>query len=436
MPKNVFVVAPDEIHWEELSTVAGVGETVQVHPLLDVKDVVHVERIDVEHLLDKARRELDAFAGSVDGIIAQWDFPTTMLVPILCQERGLRSPSLAAVVRCGHKYWSRVAQRDAIPEHTPRFQLVDPFDDGIVDRMELEHPFWMKPVKAFSSQLGFKIESREDMEHALRETREQIERLAQPFDRLLKQAEVPEEYRVLGGAYCIAEEYLGGLELAHEGYVQDGEVVIHGTLDMVRENEVFTRFVWPSEAPDAVLARMEDATRQLMQHIGYDDGCFNVEYFWDRETDRLTIIEVNPRISQSHSPMCMLVDGRSNHEVAIDVALGRRPMFDPKRGSCAVAAKFLERTRRDSIVRRTPTRMEITGLKAKYPTARVEVEVEEGQRLSELLDQDAYSFKYANVYMGASDREELLREHEALLSELPIELEPVDEAAEREATAP
>ncbi|HJL18553.1 MAG TPA: ATP-grasp domain-containing protein [Sandaracinaceae bacterium LLY-WYZ-13_1] len=426
--KNIFVVAPDEVHWEELQTVSGVGETIQVHPLLRPSDVVHVEDLRVKELLAKARAELDAFGGSVDGIIAQWDFPTTMLVPILCRERGLRSPTLDAVVRCGHKYWSRVAQRKAIPAHTPKFQLIDPFDETVGDRLELEYPFWMKPVKAFSSQLGFRIGSREDLEDAMAKTREEIERLAAPFDRILQEAEVGDEIRAIGGAYCIAEQYLSGLEVAHEGYVQDGEVVFHGTLDMIREEEVFTHFLWPSSKPDAVIERMEDATRELLTSIGFDDGCFNAEYFWDPDTNDLFIIEVNPRMSQSHAPLAMLVDGCSNHEIAIDIALARRPNFDPNRGRYAVAGKFLERVRQDGVVKRVPTEVELADLRSRFPSSTICVEVDEGQRLSELLDQDAYSYKYAEVYMGAENREKLLEQHQALLESIPFEIEPVTSA--------
>lgn len=422
MTKNVFVVAPEDVHWSELQTVAGVGDWLQVHPLLSSDDVVHVERIDVRAVLDKARAQLDAFQGTVDGIIAQWDFPTTMLVPILCNERGLPSPKLEAVVRCGHKYWSRVAQRDSIGEMTPRFTLVDPFSDTAADDIDLEFPFWMKPVKAFASQLGFAIHDRAELEDALEKTRAQIRRLAEPYDEILEAAGVPDEIRALGGMYCIAEELLSGVQIAHEGFVLDGDVVFHGTLDMEREHNAFTRFIWPSQKPDTVITRMEDATRKLLKHIGYDNGCFNAEFVWDPETDRLAFIEVNPRISQSHSPMCMWVDGRSNHEVAIDVALGREPLYDPGSGEYEVAAKFMEHVAQDGRVARVPSESEVEELQARFAPAIIQVLVEPGEKLSEMLDQDAYSFCYADVYMAAHSRDELFRKHDALLDSLTFEV--------------
>lgn len=420
--KNVFVVAPDELHWAELTTVAGVGEEIAIHPLLDADEVVHTPEIDAEMLLANARAQLDAFRGPVDAIIAQWDFPTTMIVPILCQERGLRSPSIDAVVRCGHKYWSRVAQRDAIGEMTPAFTLIDPMSPDAADTIDLPFPFWMKPVKSFASQLGFAIHNRAELDAALKTTREEIARLAGPYDDLARIAGVPDEVRAIGGMYCIAEELLVGVQVAHEGFVQGGEVVFHGTLDMEREDNAFTRFVWPSQKPDSVIERMEDATRRLLTHIGYDDGCFNAEFLWDPETDRLSFIEVNPRISQSHSPMCVWVDGRSNHEVAIDVALGREPLFDPGAGDYAVAAKFMEHVPRDGVVERAPEPDELAALEGRYRPAIIQMLAEPGQRLSELLEHDAYSYCYADVYMAAHSREELLKRHDALVSNLPFEV--------------
>lgn len=421
-PVNVFVVAPSEMHWRALRTVHGAGTEVRFHPLLRVEDVIHAEEIDVKTLLDDAHAELDRFEGSVDAIITHWDFPASILVPLLCRERGLRSPSIESVLSCGHKYWSRVRQHEAIPELTPRFALVDPFADDAKD-VELAFPFWLKPVQSFASHLGFRIDDEDDLDEALKTTRDELCRLARPFDRLLAQAGVDGELRAVGGSHCIAEEYLTGVEIAHEGHVKAGEHVVHGTLDMEREDDVFTRFVWPSSAPREVLAEMEDAARRFLAHVGFDDGCYNAEFFWDEAKDRLAMIEVNPRISQSHSYLCMLVDGVSNHEVAVDVALGRPTRFTPGAGRYGVAGKFMERARHDGIVRRVPDEAELERLRARFPSAWIDVDIQPGQRLSELADQDAYSYLLAEVYLGAADRDELLRVHDELVGALSIEIE-------------
>jgi len=423
---HVHVMAPDPQHWDALEAVAEASGDVRVHALLAMDDVVHVDSLDARAVLAEAEAKV-AEAGPVDAIVAQWDFPTTLLVPLLCRARGLRSPSVEAVIRCSHKYWSRVAQREAIPELTPVFERVDPFADDAADSVGLEAPFWLKPVKGFSALLGFRIDGRDDLDEALSVIRDEVDRIGEPFDVLLEEAGVDRTLRSVGGQECIAEAYLSGIEVAHEGYVQDGEVRYHGTLEMVRERECFTRLLWPAMVPSSVLERMADATARFLKHIGYDDGCFNAEYFWDPGTDELKIIEVNPRISQSHVPLAMLRDGMSNHQVAFDVGLGRRPTFAPGGGTVPLAAKFYERVPfQEGRVTRVPTSSELEAICAEFPTATVVMAVEEGDELSDLVDQTPHTSTLFELYMGAADESELLDRHARLIRSFPLEVDGVD----------
>jgi xanthine dehydrogenase YagR molybdenum-binding subunit len=76
------------------------------HPLLTIDDLQYGEEIPVVELLDKAKRQLDEFTGSVDALIGFWDFPLSTMVPLLCRYSGTSCPSLEAVVKCEHKYWA------------------------------------------------------------------------------------------------------------------------------------------------------------------------------------------------------------------------------------------------------------------------------------------------------------------------------------------
>ena len=64
------------------------------------------------------------FDGRIDAIVGYWDFPVSTLVPILGERYGIRSTSLESVVKCEHKYWSRLEQQKVIDRH-PRFGRVD-----------------------------------------------------------------------------------------------------------------------------------------------------------------------------------------------------------------------------------------------------------------------------------------------------------------------
>jgi len=77
-------------------------------------------------------------------------------------------------VTCEHKYWSRVEQAASVPEVVPAFAGFDPFDDNALESIDLEYPFWIKPVKSHSSQLGFMIENAEQFHEAIPDIREKI----------------------------------------------------------------------------------------------------------------------------------------------------------------------------------------------------------------------------------------------------------------------
>lgn len=421
---NVFVLALDEFHRKELETVE-CAVPCEFHGLLSPDDLVHSEEFSLKKILDDARAELEAFEGSVDAILTHWDFPMSVVAPILCAERDLRSPTLESVLRCSDKYWSRLEQSKAIPEFTPRFTAVDPFAVSSLNDIDLDPPFWLKPVAAFASQLGFKIEDEEDLKHALQEIRDGIDRIGDPFEDVLDRAQIPDEVQRVGGKHCIAEEYMTGIELAHEGAVFDGEVSIHGAIDMVRTEEVFTRYEYPSTAPEEILEQMEDATSRLLGAIEFDQGCYNVEFFWRTTDDRLSIIEVNPRISQSHAYLFEKVDGRSNHQVAVDVALGRRPTLPSDKGRYARAAKFLHSRRGDGFVERVPDERDIERAKQVAPDAEIFIVAEQGAQLSELADQDAYSFNLAEICVAANDQMELLERYEAVVDALDFRISPV-----------
>lgn len=66
-------------------------------------------------------------------------------------------PANLFVLGCEHKYWSRLQQRQVAPEYVPMFEAVDPFNDAAMDAIGVDTPFWIKPVKSFSSHLGFRV---------------------------------------------------------------------------------------------------------------------------------------------------------------------------------------------------------------------------------------------------------------------------------------
>jgi len=427
--RNVFVMGLDDFHREDLESIPE-ADRFAFHALLRSEEVVSLESYDIEGILDAARQVLDGFEGRVDAILGHWDFPVAALVPILCRERGLRSPRLESVLRCMHKYWSRVEQQKSAPESTPDFCAIDPFAERPFDGLRIDYPFWVKPVIGYSSMLGFRVNDRKDFDRAIERAREKIRRLGGPFETVLGKAEIPKELEGLHGSCMIAEKLIGGVEIAPEGYVQNGRFHAHGVIDMVRgkNRKSFQRYEYPSHARREVQDRVIDVAERVLAQIGFDDGCFNMEFFWDEDEDRLWVIEINPRISQSHSKLFEKVDGKSNHEVAVHVALGDEPYFEHGSGPFRHAAKFLYRRydKSDAVVKSVPGEDDLARLRERQPETVVKITLREGMRLSELIEQDPYTYILAELVIGADGAEELVAKYEDARELLPFELEPCE----------
>ncbi|WP_153398256.1 ATP-grasp domain-containing protein [Ornithinicoccus halotolerans] len=425
--RNVFVLGLTDLHRRELECMRG-AEEFTFHGLLDFERLVLQTDYDIDDLLEQARAELAEFQQSgatVDAIVSHWDFPSSVMAPILASEHGIPAPSLVSMLKCEHKYWSRLEQRASVPEVVPGFTAFDPFAEDVRGQIDLPFPFWVKPVKAHSSALGFMVTDEESLAKAVAEIRAEITDLGDAFNQVLARVDLPEELHGAGGNSCLAEQVMTGIQAAPEGTVSGGQFHVHGMFDMLKDpaGESIARLDYPAATvPQEVQQRMVDTAERFLRHIGYDDGAFNVEYMWDQETDKLWLIEVNTRISQSHSELFLLVDGSTNHEVAIDVALGRRPALPSREGRYEVAAKCAIMHHSDGVVTRVPGEEEFARVDERFPGTRVSLQVEPGDRLSELPHQDEYNYILGSVYLGADSHEGITERFEQVTAMLPIDI--------------
>ncbi len=430
--KNVFVFGLNAFNRDMLTSIGG-AEDIQFHKLLDLNELVERDRYPIEEILEHSRDRLRRFPGPVDGIIHYIDFPVSTMVPILAEEFGLPSAPLKAVLTCEHKYWSRIEQAGVIPDCVPPFAAFDPFDDEALSRLERDvgYPFWVKPIKSFSSYLGFRIGSAQDFHEAMAQMRAEIARFAEPFDYLLDQVGRPPAVADIGGGHCIAEGIIGGRQCTLEGYGYGGEIEVYGAIDSIRHanRSSFGRYQYPSTLPKRVKRRMIEATRRFMSHIGYDNAPFNVEWFWDRQNDRIWLLEVNTRISESHCDLFEKVDGTSSHEVAVDLALGQRPEFTLGAGEHRMAGKFLWRVYDDGVVTRAPSASEVAAVEQALPGTKIQILAREGARLSELMDQDSYTYCLALLFIGGDNQRDILDKYRQAQSMLPFEFNRIDVAA-------
>ncbi len=422
MARQFFVFGLAPLHREYLNAVRG-AEQFHWHKLFTDDEIVWFPERPMAQLLDDAEQQVSAYNGELAGIINHWDFPSSTLHPILCRQHGLRSADLLAVLKCEHKYWSRLEQRAALPDWIPDFCPVDPFADDPLGQLQFGFPFWLKPVVSHSSQLGFRVEDEAGFHRAIGIIRGEIRQLGELLNYALDRVDIPPEVGSVDGNWCLAEKLLSGKQCGIEGTMINGRYRVHGIVDTVKDsrNQSFTRYEYPSVWPDYAQEKICAAGERLLRQIGFDNSAFGIEFFWDPATDSFRVLEINTRISQSHSDQFVKVHGVSNHEAALDVALDRVTDFSILQGPFRCAAKFMLRRYHDTVVTRVPPEAEIRALEASIPGCRIHPIVEEGQQLSDLPGQDSYSYEIADICLGAQDQDELLETYRKLAGQLRFE---------------
>ncbi|MFW6081994.1 MAG: ATP-grasp domain-containing protein [Desulfosalsimonas sp.] len=430
-PKNVFLIGLDDTDLARLQSIKN-AERYAFHGVLDPAEVLETYDFPVEDMLARAETQLRRWekesGKTIDGIGAYLDFPVSTMLPVLCARLNKRGPRLESLLKCEHKYWSRMVQKEVIPRHIPDFCPFDPFDDKAFDHIDLQTPFWIKPVKACGSMLGFYIENREQFEDAVSQIRSRIRLISEPFNYILRQAELPPEINDMGGHFFLAESIIRGWQCTLEGYILDGDIRMLGFVDSLRyENGIsFFRYEYPSVLPDNIQNDMIEITRKVITRTGLDNSAFNVEFYWNIEQDAIWLLEINPRVSQSHSYIFEKVDGQSNQQITVQVACGEKPDFPRRQGEFGCAAKFFWRIfSADAMVTRVPGEQEIKKVQKLYPGTVIHPQVRAGMKLSDLLEQDSYSYAICHIFIGGGDRKELLDKYMHCMEMLPFEFAPL-----------
>ncbi len=424
--KQVFIIGLDEFNLKKLNNLPE-GSDCEFHSALDISEIRNVKKYDMEKLVNLCFERIDNH-GKIDAIASYYDFPGTVLVPVIAQKYNLPGASLESVLKCEHKFWSRIEQQKVIPDHIPMFRAFDPFDNESYDKLEMIPPFWIKPNKSFRSFLAFRISSEPDYYENLKTIQKHIHFMTEPFQKLMQMYDIPEEVSEMKET-CIAETMISGHQCTLEGYVYNGNVVSYGIVDSLREENrsSFSRYEYPSVLPQEIQFRMADVTRRALQQIGMDNSAFNVEFFYNQTADEVYLLEINPRISQAHTDIFEKVHGISHHSVMLNLALGRKPQTLYYNGEFNKAAHFMLRTFESGLIKKVPTKNEINILKKFVPGLEVKIPVKDGTHTSEMQGQDSYSFELANVFIGGRDQAELVEKYNKCLEGMTFDID-YDEA--------
>lgn len=421
VPENIFILGLDEGNLELLRRLPG-AQDYRFHALLDLEEL-RIGFADYRESLEHAAERLEAFEGSIDAITGYWDFPVTSLAPVLCERYGLPHSSLESIVKCEHKYWSRLEQSQVIDEY-PRFGLLDPFGEATLPP-GLSYPVWLKPIKSASSKLAFKVDNQNELRDAVARVRDEIGDIGGPFEAVLERVALPPHIAEAGARACIVEEAVSGAQVTVEGYRYHHEPHVYGVIDSIPypDSSSFLRYQYPSTLPQHLIDRVSDLAKRIVKRMGLRSTTFDIEFFVDTGTERVWVLEVNPRLSQSHAALFDHVDGVANHHCMVSLALGKDPRMPHRQGRYATAAKYFLRHFTDGVVRRVPTAEEIELIEHRIPGTTVDVVTEQGARLSRQYAKDSYSYELANIHIGADSQEELAHKYERCVAALPFEID-------------
>jgi hypothetical protein len=266
------------------------------------------------------------------GVVSQHEQFGALAAALVAESLGLPGTRPEAILAAQHKLHARRVLERVAPEANLRFQpLPAGYGDDIPDGLPL--PAFVKPVKAAFSVLARAVHDRADLQaHTRFGWRELwvIRHLVEPFERVARQR-LPEA----GTAHAMLLEELlppGLPQYNLDGWVFQGRAHALGVVDaiMYPGTQAFMRWEYPSRAGATVQARALDVAQRFLSAIGFTHGLFNMEFFHDPSTDRLTVIEFNPRMASQFSDLYLRVQGADPHAMALALATGQDPADLPR----------------------------------------------------------------------------------------------------------
>ena len=390
----------------------------------------HAPGFDAVRFLHETIRAIERRRDRYRAVVGFDDFPACVVGCLVAETFGFPAPSFESLYLCQHKYYSRMAQREAVPEAIPRFHILDLARDPAPADLPMPLPVFVKPVKSYLSILARRIDTFADLVRAVDEARRRLPPITTLFDGLVAASHLDPRLRTIPSAALLVEEPLSGHQVTLDGYVCGGQVVPLGVVDsiFVPGTPSFERFEYPSRIPAGVQDRMARIAERCIAAIGLDRTLFNAEFFYRPEDDAIRLIEINGRMASQFAPLYLMVDGLDMYAMQLDLALGGDPraagVWAPERRRGKVAASFVLRRFENGIVHRVPEAEDLDRFSRRFPEAFVEVLVSRGERLSDEL-QDDYSYRYALVDLCATDQSTLFQKFDEAKTLLPFAFEPI-----------
>jgi biotin carboxylase len=357
-----------------------------------------------------ARQARRALRERWQGVLSHHEQFGALAAALVAERTGLRGPKPQAVIACQHKLHARQLLQRVAPEACPWFTGLDAAYGADIPE-GLRYPCFVKPVKAAFSVLARRVDSRDELQRFTRFGRRElwvIRRLVEPFEREARKC-LPVE---AGTAHrMLLEEPVQGPQYNLDGWMHNGQLHVLGFADAVMYpgTQAFMRFELPSRLSQRAREHAVDVARRFLGAAGFDQGFFNMEFFHDETTGRLSVIEFNPRLASQFGDLYLRVNGRDPHRMALALATGDDPMAVPvTEPASGAAASFVYRAFDAARVPAMPSPAQQAALRAQFPDALLYVMPKSGHGLARDFKWLG-SHRYGILHLGGRDAADLRR---------------------------
>jgi ATP-grasp domain len=327
---------------------------------------------------------------------------------LVAERLGLPGTAPEAVLACQHKLHTRAVLERIAPEANLDHAELDAEYGGPIPR-GIVYPQFVKPVKAAFSVLARHVADHAELHRHTRFSWRElwvIRRLVEPFERIAR-ARLPGA----GSAHrMLLEEPLDAPQYNLDGYMHEGRIHLLGVVDevMYPGTQAFMRFDYPSRLAPSVQQRAARVAEAFLREVGFTHGFFNMEFFHDPSSDRLAVIEFNPRLASQLADLYKRVDGLDAHAMSLALALGDDPRAVPRfRPRAGAASSFVFRTF-DAAARvpAEPNAAQRRELGAQFPDALVFAFPKQGHSLERDFKWLG-SHRYGILHLGGRDARDL-----------------------------
>ena len=343
------------------------------------------------------------------GVVSHHEQFGALAAALVAEELGLPGATPESVLAAQHKLYAREVLQQVAPEANVGFASLDvAYGDDIPHG--LSYPQFVKPVKAAFSVLAREVKNRDELQAHTRFGRRElwvIRRLVQPFERVMQQR-MPQA----GTAHRMMLETplpLNTPQYNLDGWVFNGKAQALGVVDAVMYpgTQAFMRWEVPSQLGAGVQQRALEVAQKFLTAIGYTHGFFNMEFFHDPQTDRLRVIEFNPRMASQFADLYRRVQGRDAHAMSLALAVGQDPAELPSVAPTAgAAASQVYRSFDPSAQVRMPSAEQQADVMRRFPDALLFCYAKTGHA----LDRDFKwlgSYRHGIIHLGGRDRDDL-----------------------------